>query len=168
MALPSTASVPSVAWRRVRAPRAAVAAAFALVLTAASGARAEEPPAGKPVRWDQARVTKMAKDLDAAVHEAREEVRRSPMSHNISQRMTYYDLLETMRLAENSSGHLRKDLEAGKGAEETRATFERLSSLRSDAEEQGRRALIEAPVIDALVKAGSIHNQMKPYYYGKN
>jgi hypothetical protein len=146
---------------------ARVAVAIALALGAATAARAQDKPVGTPVRWDQQRVTKMAKDLAVAVHEAREAVRHSPMSQNIGQRTTYYELLETMRLVENTSKHLQKELEAGKGAEETLAIFERVSSLRYDAEEIGRRALIEAPVIDALTKAGAIHNQMKPYYYGK-
>lgn len=146
--------------------RAIVAAAVALVL-GAGAAHAEERPAGEPVRWDQARVTKLAQDLTAAVKQAREAVRKSPMSHNIAQRTTYYELLETMRLVENTAQHLEEALEAGQDAEQTRASFERVSSLRFEAEEIGRRALVEEPVIDALVKAGSIHNQMKPYYYGK-
>jgi len=149
------------------AAHVAFAAAIALAL-GATAARAQDKPVGQPVRWDQQRVTKMAQELDVAVHEAREAVRHSPMSQNIAQRTTYYDLLETMRLVENTAGHLKEELEAGKGADETRAIFERVSSLRYDAEEISRRALVEAPVIDALVKAGAIHNQMKPYYYGKN
>jgi hypothetical protein len=139
----------------------------ALVLGAVGTAGAQEKPVGTPVRWDQARVTKMSQDLYAAVHDAREAVRHSPLSQNPGQRTTYYELQETMRLVENTSRHLRSELEKGKGADETRAVFERISSLRFQAEEQGRRALVEAPVIDELVKAGAIHNQMLPYYYGK-
>lgn len=148
--------------------RRALAFAAWLVFAAAGTAGAQEKPEGTPVRWDQERVTQMAAELYDAVHEAREAVRQSPMSHNIGQRVTYYELLETMRLVENTSGYLKNQLADGKGRDETLATFERISSLRFQAEEQGRRALIEAPVIDALVKAGSIHNRMKPYYYGKN
>jgi len=148
------------------AAHVAFAAAIALAL-GATAARAQDKPVGQPVRWDQQRVTKMAQELDVAVHEAREAVRHSPMSQNIAQRTTYYELLETMRLVDNTTRHLKKELEAGKGAEETLATFERSNSLRQDAEETGRRAMIEETVIDALVKAGAIHNQMRPYYLGK-
>lgn len=140
--------------------------AVAALLLGASVAGAQEP-AGEPVRWDQQRVTKMANELADAVHEAREAVRKSPLQHNIGQRTTYYELLETMRLVENTTRHLAQEIEAGKGAAETMATFERSNSLRQDAEETGRRAMIEESVIDALVNAGAIHNQMKPYYYGK-
>ena len=153
---------------RRAAPARLALVVLALGVAAATPARAEEKPAGEPVRWDQQRVTKLASELADAVGEAREQVRRSPMAQNIGQRTTYYELLETMRLADNTARYLKRQLQAGEGADETRATFERVSSLRMDAEEQGRRALIESPVIDALVKAGSIHNQMKPYYYGKN
>jgi hypothetical protein len=149
--------------------RAAAVAAVVCALGAAPAVRAQGgQPSGTPVRWDQARVTKMAQELAVAVHEAREAVRRSPMSHNIAQRTVYYELTETMRLVENTAKHLQAQLEAGKDAVETRAVFERISSLRYDAEELGRRALIEEPVIDALVTAGALHNRMKPYYYGKN
>jgi hypothetical protein len=145
-----------------------VVAAVAALAWGAATALAQPRPAGQPVRWDQARVTKLSQELTAAVKQATEAVRQSPMAHNIAQRTTYYELLETMRLVENTSEHLEAELEAGKDADQTRAIFERVSSLRYDAEEIGRRALVEAPVIDALVKAGGIHNQMKPYYYGKS
>jgi hypothetical protein len=46
--------------------------------------------------------------------------------------------------------------------------FNRIESLRKDAEETGRKSMIESSVMDALVKAGAIHNQMRPYYYGKS
>lgn len=159
----------SVASTRIgrRASRRVAALVGALVLGAATVAGAQQDPVGTPVRWDQARVTKLSQELAAAVHDAREAVRHSPMSQSPGQRTVYYELQETMRLVENTSRYLESALEEGKGADETRAVFERVSSLRSQAEEQGRRALIEEPVIDALVKAGSIHNQMIPYYYGK-
>ncbi|MEB2344230.1 MAG: hypothetical protein OZ948_05775 [Deltaproteobacteria bacterium] len=144
-----------------------IAVAAVVLALGAGTAHAQARPAGEPVRWDQARVTKLAQDLTAAVKQAREAVRKSPMSHNIAQRTTYYELLETMRLVANTAQHLEEMLEAGEDAERTRPVFERVSSLRFEAEEIGRRALIEAPVIDALVKAGAIHNQMTPYYYGK-
>lgn len=128
---------------------------------------AQPEPEGTPVRWDQARVTKIAQELAVAVHEAREAVRKSPLDQNVSQRVTLYELQEDIRLADTTARHLAKRLESGMGALETRAIFDRIGSLRLAAEENGRRALIEAPVMDALVKAGELHNRLKPYYYGK-
>ena len=167
----STHSIGSAAPRtaRARVLRAVVQAAAALaLLLAAPGAFAEEKPAGEPVRWDQQRVAGYAKELAAAVHEAKEAVRKSPLSQNVGQRQTYYELLEDMRIVDNSARYLSKRLEKGMGRDETKATFDRIGSLRLAAEETGRRALIEESVMDALVRAGGLHNRMKPYYYGKN
>lgn len=154
---------------RVGATRVAVAmgAVVALLSFGAPEVLAQSEPKGEPVRWDQARVTKIAQELAVAVHAAREAVRTSPLDQNVGQRTTFYELQEDIRLAENSAKYLSRELEAGKGAEETRATFDRIGSLRLAAEENGRRTLIEAPVMDALFKAGELHNRLKPYYYGK-
>lgn len=172
-------SIMDFAFVRARAvSRAAVPIARAIVLGSlavlavlalgAPAVRAQAAPAGTPVRWDQARVTKIAQELSAAIHDAREAVRKSPLDHaNVGQRTTFYELQEDIRLADNTAQHLSKELEAGKDAEQTRASFDRIGSLRLSAEENGRRALIEASVMDALVKAGELHNRLKPYYYGK-
>ena len=134
-----------------------------LLATSANAAEAE----GEPVKWDQARVTKYAVDLNAAVGAAVQEMRKNPLQTSVGQRNTWYDLKEDLRLIENSTQHLKAELQAGSGVDETRATFDRIGSLRRDAEESGRKSMIPAPVMDALVKAGAIHNQMRPYYLGK-
>jgi hypothetical protein len=151
---------------RARAGRgAAIAFGLGLVLSAAA-ALAQGKPVGEPVRWDQPRVTQYAKELAAAVEQAKEAVRKTPLDQNISQTRTYRDLLATMRLLDNTSEHLAAELAAGKDQEETVATFDRIGSLRLQAEESGRRAEIPAATMDALVRAGELHNRMKPYYYG--
>jgi hypothetical protein len=150
---------------RVRTGRPAAAAA-ALAFALAAPALAQDKPVGEPVRWDQPRVTKYAKELASAVEQAKEAVRKTPLDQNISQTRTYRDLLETMRLLDNTSEHLAAELAAGKDQEETVATFDRIGSLRLQAEESGRRAEIPAATMDALVHAGELHNRLKPYYYG--
>ncbi len=132
----------------------------------AGSARAAEPE-GQPVKWDQARVTKYAVDMNGAIDEAVDQMRKNPIQVSAGQRQSWYDLKEDLRLIENSSDKLQKDLQGGATAEETRATFDRIGTLRHDAEEDGRKSEIPAPVMDALVKAGSIHNLMQPYYHGK-
>ena len=131
-----------------------------------AAARAAEP-AAEPVKWDQARVTQYAVQLNAAVGEAIQAMRKSPLQTTAGQRNTWYDLKEDLRLIENTSSHLQAELQAGAGADETRASFDRIASLRRDAEEHGRKSMIPAPVLDALTKAGSVHRLMLPYYYGK-
>ena len=111
---------PSIASGAARSRCAIAFAALALVVAAGPPARAQEEAARQPVRWDQQRVTKMAVEMADAIRAARESVRRSPLSQNIGQRTTYYDLLETMRLVDNTARHLKSELQEGKGAEETR------------------------------------------------
>ena len=149
-----------------RVPVCAALAGASLAWFAAT-AGAQPRPAGEPVRWDQARVTQLAKDLNKAVAEAVHAVRKSPTQQQIAQRQSWYDLRESLRLLDNTTGHLLSELQKGAGREETLAVFNRVESLRKDAEETGRKSMIESSVMDALVKAGSIHNQMRPYYFGK-
>ena len=144
-----------------------LAVALLIAVFGATSAGAQPRPAGDPVKWDQARVTQYATELNKAINEAIHQVRKSPTQTSLQQRQTWYDLRETLRLLENSSGRLQTALQKGASAEETRATFDRIDSLRRDAEETGRKSMIPAPVLDALVNAGAIHNQMRPYYLGK-
>ena len=132
----------------------------------ATTARAAEPT-GEPVKWEQARVTKYADELNGAVGEAKQAMRENPLQTSPAQRQTWYDMQEDLRLIENSASHLQSQLQSGMGAEETRATFDRLETLRHEAEEDGRKSMIPAPVMDALVKAGAVHNLKQPYYHGK-
>lgn len=156
------------AHRRVGCRNAWFAVVLSVAVFGAASADAQSRPDGEPVKWDQARVTKYAVDLNAAVKQAVDAVRKSPTQATIQQRKVWYDLRETLRLLENTSGHLQSELQGGAGADETRATFDRIDNLRRDAESTGRSSLIPAPVLDALVEAGAIHNQMRPYYYGKS
>jgi len=152
--------------RQARAVGAAVVALAIVAMALAGTARAAEP-VGEPVKWDQARVTQYAVDLHKRIGEAVDALRKSPMKDQPTQRTVWYDLREDLRLLDNTTEHLASELQKGAGLEETERTFERIESLRRDAEEVGRRSMIEAPVMDALVSAGAVHNQMKPYYYGK-
>jgi hypothetical protein len=147
--------------------------AFAAALVLAAGlagapARAQEGEvAGEPVRWDQARVTQYATELSDAVKKLRQEVRKVPTGNNVVERRSRFELLEDLRLIDSSCTHLRNSLVKGKGREDTEATFRRIGSLRNDAAENARKSLLPEPMMDALVKAGEIHNRMKPYYEGK-
>jgi len=153
---------------RAKSGRRAVAGVvFAICAIAIAPSAGAKEPVGEPVKWDQDRVTQYAVDLNDAVEAAVQSMRESPIQHSAGQRQSWYDLKEDLRLIENSAQHLKTDLQGGAGAEETRATFDRLGTLRREAEEDGRKSMIPAPVMDALVKAGSVHNLMQPYYHGK-
>jgi hypothetical protein len=147
--------------------RAGVLTALSVAALGVASAEAQKRPEGEPVKWDQARVTQLAKELNAAVDEAVQQLRKSPTQHQIGQRQSWYDMRESLRLLSNTTGHLYKELQKGASADETRAIFNRIESLRKDAEETGRKSALEESVMEALVKAGALHNQMRPYYFGK-
>ena len=149
-----------------RASAYALAAALALGLAAGARAQGDPQPPGEPVRWDQARVTKYAAELAAAIKELRHEVRKAPTGNNLVERRSRYELLEDLRLIESAANHLKRALEKGEGREQTEATFRRIASLRNDAAENARKSVLPQPMMDPLVKAGEIHNRMLPYYQG--
>jgi hypothetical protein len=140
---------------------------LAVVGVALAGAARAQEPVGEPVKWDQARVTQYAVELDQKVDLAVDALRKSPMKDQPAQRTVWYELKEDLRLIKNSTEHLKTELQKGAGMDETKSTFARIGSLRNDAAEVGRRFMIEAPVMDALFSAGATHNLMMPYYYGK-
>jgi hypothetical protein len=157
----------SIARSLVRFSIRTVAAASFAALIASGSAFAQEEPKSQPVKWDQARVTQYAVEMSDAIDAAVHSMRKSPMQNMPTQRMAWYELREDLRLLDNSATHLKAELQSGSGMEETRATFDRIEMLRRQAEEHGRRSEIPSPVMDSLVKAGSLHNRMRPYYLGR-
>jgi hypothetical protein len=153
--------------RRSRELALAAGLGCALGLAAVGASAQEPPPAAEQVRWDQARLTQYATELSDAVKRLRQEVRKVPSGNNLVERRSRAELLEDLRLIDNSASHLRSALVKGEGREETYATFKRIGTLRNDAAENARKSLLPAPMMDALVKAGEIHNRMFPYYEGK-
>jgi hypothetical protein len=147
--------------------RFALGSGVALALCLAAAAGAQDKPEGTPVRWDQARVTQYATELSDAVKRLRHEVRKAPLGNTLVERQSRQELLEDLRLIDSSTSHLRNQLVQGADRDQTLATFRRIETLRNDAAENARKSLLPQPMMDALVKAGEIHNRMKPYYYGK-
>jgi hypothetical protein len=130
--------------------------ALALVAPAASA----EPVA----KWDQARVTKYAEELVAGTDELENALRGEPSVVNLAQQRAYYEAREDVRLLNNSATHLVAELKAGKGRDETLGIYRRITSLRRDAEENGRRAEIPDSTMDKVVKVGSALFKLNPYY----
>jgi uncharacterized small protein (DUF1192 family) len=124
-------------------------------------------PVGTPVKWDQDRVTQYASELNTAIADLRQEIRRQPAQTPFAKRQAQRDLDEDMRLIDNSTSYLLEQLKSGAGREETEATFRRIDSLRLNAAEHAKRSLLPDPLMKDLVHAGELWNRMKPYYYGK-
>src|SRR5262245_49021814 len=94
-----------------------------MALLVAGAAQAKEEAAGEAVKWDQARVTKYAEQLNGAVDKAQQALLDSPTHIQPNQVNTWYELKDDMRLIQNSTQHLEAALKKGEGADETRPTF---------------------------------------------
>jgi hypothetical protein len=116
-------------------------------------------------RWDQKRVTTIATELSEAVNKAAIEVDKQKGSRvDISRERAFYEFREDLRLARNTARHLAKELEDGKGREETYPTFKRLKTLRNDAAENARRADMPEATLATITSAGELLNRLRPYY----
>jgi hypothetical protein len=142
------------------------ASTFALRLTFAAALAAVPSIASAELpKWDQARVTSIANELAEAVSKAALEVDKQKGSRvDVGQERAYYEFREDMRLAKNTSRHLAKELEGGKGREATYPTFKRLKTLRNDAAENARRADMPEATIATITAAGELLLRLRPYY----
>jgi hypothetical protein len=139
-----------------RALRTALFAALTLVPLAAT---AELP------KWDQPRVSAIASELAEAVSKASIEVDKQKGSRvDVGKERAYYEFREDMRLARNTARHLAKELQGGKGREETYPIFKRLKMLRNDAAENARRADMPEATLATITAAGELLNRIRPYY----
>jgi hypothetical protein len=140
--------------------RAALGLVAALALAGVSTRAGAELPA-----WDQKRVTAIATELSDAVGKAALEVEKGKGSRvDIGKERAFYEFAEDMRLAKNTARHLAKELQDGKGREETYPTYRRLKTLRNDAAESARRAVTPDSTVDAITAAGELMNRLRPYY----
>lgn len=134
--------------------------ALALALVLAPLAAVAELP-----RWDQPRVTAIAVELSESVAKAALEVEKQKGGRvEVGKERAFYEFREDMRLAKNTSRHLARELQDGKGREETYPTFKRLKTLRNDAVENARRADMPESTMAAITAAGGLLNRLRPYY----
>ena len=116
-------------------------------------------------KWDQTRVTAIAAEFSEAVAKAGLEVDKQKGGRvEVGKERAFYEFREDMRLAKNSSRHLAKELQNGKGREETYPIFKRLKTLRNDAAENARRADMPESTLSAVTAAGELLNRLRPYY----
>ncbi len=121
--------------------------------------------AAELAKWDQPRVTGIATELADAVAKATVEVEKQKGGRvDVGKERAYYEFREDMRLAKNTSRHLAKELQGGKGREETYPTYRRLKLLRNDAAENARRADMQDTTVAAITAAGALLNRLRPYY----
>jgi hypothetical protein len=143
---------------RIRSWRGLVAAAALVSIGLAAGAARAEL-----AKWDQARVTKYAEELETATAELRRALEGVGIQ-NFAQQNAYYQVRDTVKTFHSTSVGLAESLKSGEGYDATLPRYRRLKTLRRDAEEEGRSADIPEAVFEKVFAAGSALLKLRPYY----
>ncbi len=142
-------------------PARTLATVFAVsALLLAPALAAAEPVA----KWDQKRVTQYAEELVKATDALDQAFRQEPSIPSPAFERVYYEAREDVRLMNNSAKHMHAELKAGQGHKKTLSSYRRIVSLRRDAEESGRKALIPESVMAKVFEVGSALFKLAPYY----
>ena len=142
-----------------RISRLATFAGLALSLTALA------PNALAETAWDQKAVTGIATQLATSVKDLNLTVKKIPNAQTGSpQRRAQYSARESLKLLVTVSQRLASQLKAGEDKDATLPTFKRLALIRRDAEEDGRKANMQAPTLEKVVSAQALMDQLAPYY----
>jgi hypothetical protein len=141
--------------------RIAVTLAAFLMLATAGPARQASAQA-QP--WNQEVATALAGELEDAVSGLREAVRQSPSMQIPTQRRRLYEIMDNLRMIEQSASSLHASLKNGAGMEETLPTYKRLQQIRRDTAVMAQRVDITAITQPKLDKAKDILGKIEPYY----
>ena len=148
--------------------RSRIRPAFALLaaLVLSLGSLATPAAATVSKEWDQAAVTKIAKELASAAGDLRQTVQITPPTgtHERGHRRLRHEALDNLRVIENSINSLASQLEAGQGRIETYPTFRRIRRLRHHIARSAQIARITEPTLSKLNRAGALLRQLEPYY----
>jgi len=127
-------------------------------------ALAAPPALAEAAKWDQQRVTALAKELAAAVKDLRVDVEKNPDQPPGPARRAQFQAREDLRLLQYTTRQLASSLAKGEGRDETAPIFQRIETLRRDAEENGRKAMIAEATLAKIAKAKDLLLQISPYY----
>jgi len=114
-------------------------------------------------KWNQERVTKYAEELRASTRDlvqALSTVKATGVVHKDK----YYQARETVSLMDNAADGLAAALKSGDGMEATLPRFERIQTLRKDAEELARKSELPNDVLEKVFPVGDALFKLRPYY----
>jgi hypothetical protein len=138
--------------------RSLVVPLAALLLVASAEARAQTQA------WNQEVVTTLAGELEKSVSGLRDVVRGSPNLQNPAYKRKMYEIMDNLRLIEQSATSMHAALKNGAGMEETLPTYKRLQQIRRDTEVLAQRVDITAVTRPKLDQAKDILGKIEPYY----
>jgi hypothetical protein len=139
--------------------RSLVVVPFAALLLLASA-----PAYAQTQAWNQEVATSLAGELEKAVSGLRDVVRGSPNLQNPGSRRKMYEIMDNLRLIEQSATSLHASLKGGAGMEETLPTYKRLQQIRRDTEVLAQRVDITAVTQPKLDEARGVLEKLEPYY----
>jgi hypothetical protein len=140
-----------------RVPRIIALTALLLGLGASAGA--------EPVAWDGERAAALAGQLAKAVEALRDAVRSAPTPTLASgQARSQEDLMDDLRRIEGEYGRLQRELQSGKGRDETLSSFKQVDLLRRDAGENARRMFLSQPVLEKVEAARALARELAGLY----
>jgi len=137
--------------------RTAVVAVCLLAL--ATAARAELAP------WDQAKVTDLAKQLEAASAELLSSFRAQPApTRGSAQRRSHALLRQDITKLRNGARALSTALQGGATKDQTLGRYRSLMQIVRRAQDHARSVFSGAPVAQRADAAREILNQLTPFY----
>jgi hypothetical protein len=114
--------------------------------------------------WNQEVVTTLAGELEKSVSGLRDVVRGSPNLQNPAYKRKMYEIMDNLRLIEQSATSMHAALKKGAGMEETLPTYKRLQQIRRDTVVLAQRVDITAVTRPKLDEAKGILEKIEPYY----
>ena len=135
---------------------------LAIVAIAALGARTA---AADLAKWDQAKVTDLAKQLEAAAKDLNDTFyKQPPPSLGSMQSRSYQRLKQKVRMLRSEAGALASSLAKGEGLEETQPSYDSLMELVRAARDDARQVFTGYDVQQKATAMRGILNQLSPYY----
>ena len=136
-----------------------------LALATAAALWVANVAAAEPRTWDQAAVTALAGELVERVKALRSAHRQTPPPQvGSGDSRAHLALTDGLRLIRNESRHLKRELEQGKGREETLPVAKRLRSLIDSARVDARKLRLTSPLLDEIQATNAALAQLWEYY----
>ena len=121
---------------------------------------------GELAAWDQAKVTRLAKDLATATDALYETFMQQPSPPNpgSTQSESYYRLEHRVWMIRMEARVLVKSLEEGDAREQTELTYEMLMSHARSARYEAQSVFVAKDVGERAAAVRRVLNQLGPYY----
>ena len=115
--------------------------------------------------WDGQVVTSMAKNLAESLSQVEDAFRKEPgnMMPTVDRRWRHATKQDLRRLRREAR-HLARELESGKGLEETRNIFLKVQEFAYDAARDGKQAALTKTTLDHIAKARTQLAALAPYF----